>query len=92
MDTLLYCYFLLVAYFACFCLSISSLLLTLDSIPVTTVSMGLEPGTWIAKLPATSSSDAKHNITISDGHNNSVHLDDILFGDVWICSGQSNSA
>ena len=48
-------------------------------------------GTWIAKLPATKGGDAPHKVTATDG-TDTVALDDVLFGDVWVCSGQSNMA
>ena len=47
-------------------------------------------GVWIAKLHA-HPAGGPNNISISshDGH---VTLTDVLFGDVWVCSGQSNMA
>ena len=45
-------------------------------------------GAWVATLsPRVSGS--RCNIEISDGVNEIV-LDDVLFGDVWVCAGQSN--
>jgi sialate O-acetylesterase len=45
-------------------------------------------GTWELKLPA-QKSGGPHEFVFS-GEKNSVVLKDVLFGDVWICSGQSN--
>lgn len=54
-------------------------------------ALGGEPGTWIAKLPATAGSDTPHTVSATDGTHTAA-LDDVLFGDVWVCSGQSNMA
>lgn len=54
-------------------------------------ALGGEPGTWIAKLPATEGSDTPHTVSATDGTHTAM-LDDVLFGDVWVCSGQSNMA
>jgi hypothetical protein len=35
--------------------------------------------------------DTAHTVTVKEG-SSSVTLDDVLFGDVWVCSGQSNMA
>ncbi len=45
-------------------------------------------GKWQVKLPATPAGGA-YQITITDGVTKKI-LNNILFGDVWICSGQSN--
>ncbi|XP_025099725.1 sialate O-acetylesterase-like [Pomacea canaliculata] len=51
---------------------------------VTTVSHGV----WKLKLqPVSSPGPFTINISSSEGH---VTLTDVLFGDVWLCSGQSN--
>ena len=44
-------------------------------------ALGGEPGTWIAKLPATEGSDTPHTVSATDG-THTVALDDVLFGDV----------
>ncbi len=44
-------------------------------------------GEWAVKLPATAAG-GPYEMTISG--ENKIHLKNILFGDVWICSGQSN--
>ena len=44
-------------------------------------------GKWNVILPATKAG-GPYNMTIASS--NSITLKDILFGDVWICSGQSN--
>ena len=41
----------------------------------------------IAKLPPTKASMQTYNITASSGKE-SVALADVLFGEVWVCSGQ----
>ncbi|USN98685.1 MAG: hypothetical protein H6810_11035 [Phycisphaeraceae bacterium] len=45
-------------------------------------------GNWIAHLPALPSG-GPYRIEISSG-GDEVHFSDVLVGDVWICSGQSN--
>ena len=64
--------------------------LTLDGVPVP-VFEGQEQGTWMAKLPATSASNKPHTLELSE-NNATTTLNDVLFGDVWVCSGQSNMA
>lgn len=46
-------------------------------------------GTWLATLPAQSASAAGAQLTISGG-DDVLAFDDVLTGDVWLCSGQSN--
>ena len=55
-------------------------------------STWLNQSTWIVKLPATKSSlTEQYNITASsDGA--TITLANVLFGEVWVCSGQSNMA
>lgn len=45
-------------------------------------------GAWLVKVDTPTGSYTPYTITISDGA--SVTLSDILIGEVWICSGQSN--
>ena len=45
-------------------------------------------GTWSVQLPATSAS-FNHTISASDG-TTTITLSDVAFGDVYLCSGQSN--
>ena len=45
-------------------------------------------GTWSVELPALSADGATHTIIVTG--NNTVTLTDVLAGDVWIGSGQSN--
>ena len=45
-------------------------------------------GRWLVTLPAQSASTQSREIQIKG--NNSVVIHDVLVGDVWICSGQSN--
>jgi sialate O-acetylesterase len=44
-------------------------------------------GNWSVKLPPTPAG-GPHTLTVSG--NNTLKLDNLLMGDVWICSGQSN--
>ncbi len=44
-------------------------------------------GQWIVKVPAHS---AGGPVRIVVQGNNTITLDNVLFGDVWVCSGQSN--
>lgn len=45
-------------------------------------------GRWAVKIATPAASFTPHTIVISDGEK--LQLDNILIGDVWICSGQSN--
>lgn len=45
-------------------------------------------GRWMAKLAPMAASHAPRSMTIRGG--NTIVLDNILVGEVWICSGQSN--
>lgn len=45
-------------------------------------------GAWIIKVDTPAGSYTPYSIAISDGE--SVTLSDVLIGEVWICSGQSN--
>ena len=45
-------------------------------------------GSWSAELPP-QAAGVGHTITISDG-SSAISLEDIAFGDVYLCSGQSN--
>ena len=45
-------------------------------------------GKWITKIPTPSASYNIHTISISDGEE--IILKNILIGEVWFCSGQSN--
>ena len=46
---------------------------------------------WSAFLPPTPSSLQEYQIHVFDGRSE-INVQNILFGDVWICSGQSNMA
>lgn len=45
-------------------------------------------GKWMVKLPATPTGET-YTITVA-GNGASIELKNIVFGDVWVCSGQSN--
>jgi sialate O-acetylesterase len=47
-----------------------------------------EQGNWKVVLPAVKADGKAHSMTVSG--KNKIELDDILFGDVWVGSGQSN--
>ena len=57
---------------------------TVDAVPD-------EKGDWRVTFPAMEASDENISATFSDGKN-TVVLKDILIGEVWFCSGQSNMA
>ena len=59
-------------------------------------STWLNQSTWLAKLPATrglitAQGPQEFNITATSG-GVTITLADVVFGDVWVCSGQSNMA
>ena len=57
---------------------------------VTKRTDGQAGGIWSALLPAQNAGGpVTVDIQSNDGHST---LSDVLFGDVWICSGQSNMA
>ncbi len=48
-------------------------------------------GTWRQRLPATPASTTPHVITmVGSAEGERATLSDVLFGDVWVCGGQSN--
>lgn len=47
-----------------------------------------ESGRWQAELPARAASAQPVSLTVRAG--NAITLEDILIGEVWLCSGQSN--
>ena len=44
--------------------------------------------TWHALLPATPAGETPYTITASSAQGGSASIYDVLFGDVWVCSGQ----
>ena len=48
-----------------------------------------EEGRWRLTLPPLESGKAPFKMTVKSG-NEKIRLSDILVGDVWLCSGQSN--
>lgn len=46
-------------------------------------------GAWRAEFPAVKAGETAYTVRISDGKKN-VTLNDVLVGEVWFCSGQSN--
>jgi sialate O-acetylesterase len=49
-------------------------------------------GTWRQKLPATKADGKAYSLTFQGSAGETASLSDVLFGDVFICSGQSNMA
>lgn len=45
-------------------------------------------GTWSLELPALPADGQSHTLTVKG--ENTIELEDVLLGEVWICSGQSN--
>ena len=48
-------------------------------------------GKWIVTLPTPAASYTSYTLNISDGKKD-ITLEDVLIGEVWLCSGQSNMA
>ncbi|MCA9047073.1 MAG: sialate O-acetylesterase, partial [Planctomycetaceae bacterium] len=46
-----------------------------------------DKGRWMVRIP-TQAAGGPHTLTIAG--NNSITLNDVLIGEVWLCSGQSN--
>lgn len=49
-----------------------------------------DDGRWTAKLPALKANSGPHEITIQGS--STIKISDVLVGEVWVCSGQSNMA
>lgn len=49
-------------------------------------------GAWSATLKPLSISAEPGSLTVSDSNGNKISVEDILVGEVWMCSGQSNMA
>lgn len=64
------------------------LLLGGDKKPWTTAKANAD-GKWMAELPAQKADGKARTLSISSG-DTKIELKDILMGEVWICSGQSN--
>ena len=45
---------------------------------------------WKLMLPPTPASKTPYTISVSSDKYGQATISDVLFGDVWICSGQSN--
>ena len=61
-----------------------------DAVVAAAQAVARADGAWRVSLPPQPSSTAAVAITATDG-TNSETLHDVLFGDVYVCSGQSNS-
>ena len=64
-----------------------SVTVVMDGKTVATLAAN-DAGVWEVLLPATVAG-GPHNISVTS-NGTTVSLRDVLFGDVWICSGQSN--
>ena len=77
-----------------FCKAGDKVVVTLDGGAPVAATVGPDQATgktttWRALLPATEASFAKHTITATTG-GLTLTLSAVMFGEVWICSGQSN--
>lgn len=61
---------------------------SMDGIPMTTKA-GVD-GVWRQILPATPASSTTHNFTFVSSVGDKASMDNVLFGDVYLCGGQSN--
>ena len=48
-----------------------------------------DKGEWTAEFPAMNAGKTSYTVKISDGKS-TIELKDVLIGEVWFCSGQSN--
>lgn len=56
-------------------------------------AVGDANGQWRAVFPAQPFGQTPHRVTVSGAEGRpAIVFDDVLFGDVWLCSGQSNMA
>ena len=58
---------------------------TFDGVSVETTT--LDNGAWVVRLPEAELGDAR---TLTVAGSNTITINDVLVGDVWVCSGQSN--
>ena len=47
-----------------------------------------ENGSWTTKIPTIAASFQKHSISVKGS--SQIHLENVLIGEIWFCSGQSN--
>ena len=47
-------------------------------------------GYWVTAIKTPKASFTPHTITLNDSKSNTVILNNVLIGEVWLCSGQSN--
>jgi len=55
-------------------------------------SVWLNQSTWLAKLPPTSGSLTERHTVTAQSRSGTASLANVSFGEVWVCSGQSNMA
>jgi sialate O-acetylesterase len=60
--------------------------------PATVSATADASGNWIATIPAAAFNTVPQSITVTTAGYKAVMLTNILIGDVWLCSGQSNMA
>ena len=65
-----------------------SVVVTLDSGPALPAARGDADGTWRVRLPPTQAG-GPHTIEVTASTGGKQTLTDILFGDVFLCGGQS---
>jgi len=63
--------------------------LTVTLGPATRNVRAARDGSWRVELPAMQAG-GPHRLTVSGANGSSASADDLLIGDVWLCSGQSN--
>jgi len=61
---------------------------TVSAANQTALATAGQDGKWIAKLKKMAASDTPIEVTVAG--KNTIVLKDVLIGDVWVCSGQSN--
>ena len=66
--------------------------LRIDSEEMTTTATVDSEGTWSMHLKPRPASPTAHNLTFSKSNDPIITLTDVLFGEVWLCTGQSNMA
>ena len=59
--------------------------MTLEGFAPVKAAKGGEPNSWVAKLPATAGGTKPYTVQVTDSASNTATLNDVLFGDVWVC-------
>jgi hypothetical protein len=66
-----------------------SAVVTLSTVPSNTKQAGMYKHIWSALLPAMKASFDQHTLTVASSSGLNATVTDVLYGDVWVCSGQS---